>query len=56
MITGVIGLSTSRVQDSGAAITDCMASPNRKYNNPSSSNVASRYNSGLLLSIITGGT
>jgi len=53
MITGVIGLSTGRVQDSGAAITDRVAAPNGKYNNPESSKVASRYDPQLLLSIIT---
>jgi hypothetical protein len=35
--TGVIGLSTGRVQDSGAAITDRVAAATGKYNNPESS-------------------
>jgi hypothetical protein len=34
MITGVIGLSTGRVQDSGAAIADRVAAPIGKYNHP----------------------
>jgi hypothetical protein len=34
MITGIIGLSTGRVQDSGAAIADRLAALNGKYNNP----------------------
>jgi len=53
IITCVIGLSTGRVQDSGAAITDHVAPPNGKYNNPETSKVDSRYDSRLLLSIIT---
>jgi hypothetical protein len=56
MITGVIGLSNGRVQNSGAAITDRVAAPNGKYNNPESSKVDSRYDSRLLLTIITLGT
>ena len=42
-----------RVQDSGAAITDRVAAPNGKYNNPESSKVASRYHSRLPLAVIT---
>jgi hypothetical protein len=34
IITGIIGLSTGRVQDSGAAIADRLAALNGKYNNP----------------------
>jgi hypothetical protein len=56
MITGIIGLSTGRVQESGAAIADRVASPKGKYNNPECSKVVSRYNSRLPLSIITFGT
>jgi len=33
-ITGNIGLSTGRVEDSGAAIADGVAAPNGKYINP----------------------
>jgi len=45
-----------RVEDSDAAITDCVVALNGKYNNPESSKVASRYDSQLQLSIITIGT
>jgi len=34
MITGIIGLATGRVQDSGAAIADCVAAPSGKYKDP----------------------
>ena len=53
MITAIIGLSTGRVQDSGAAIADRVATPKGKYNNPKGSKVASRYDSRLEMSIIT---
>ena len=56
MITDFFRLLMGRVQDSGAAITDRVAAPNGKYNNPESSKVASRYDSRLPLSIITIGT
>jgi hypothetical protein len=56
MITSVIGLSTGRVQDSGAAIADRVAAPIGKYNNLEHSKVARRYNSRLPLLIIILGT
>jgi len=56
IITGIIGLSMGRVQDSGAAIADSLAAQNGKYNNPEGSKVASRYDLQLPLSIITLGT
>jgi hypothetical protein len=40
MITVVIGLSTGRLQDRGAAITNRVEAPKGKYNYPESSNVA----------------
>jgi len=40
----------------GAVIADRVAAPKEKYNNPECSKVVSRYNSRLLLSIITFGT
>jgi len=45
MITCVSGLSTGRVQDGGAAITDRVVPLNGKYINLETSNVASRYDS-----------
>jgi hypothetical protein len=53
IITGIIGLSTGRVQDSGAAIAGRVAALKGKYNNPKCSKVASRHVSRLPLSIIT---
>jgi len=49
-------INGGRVPDSGAVITDRVAAPIGKYNNPKCSKVASRYNSRLPLSIITFGT
>jgi hypothetical protein len=48
-------LLMGRVQNTGAAISDRAAAPNGKYNyhTPKCSKVASRYNSRLVLSIIT---
>jgi hypothetical protein len=56
--TDLLRLLMGRVQDSGAAIADRDAASNGKYNycTPECSKVASRYNSRLLLSIITFGT
>jgi hypothetical protein len=56
MITDSFSLLMGRVQDTGAAITDRVAALNGKYNHPNSSEVASRYDSRLPLSIITFGT
>jgi len=56
MIPGIIGLSMGTVQDSRAAIADRVAAPQGKYNNSECSKVASRYDSLLLLTIITIGT
>ena len=54
--TDFFRLLMGRVQESGEAITDRVAAPNGKYNNPKSSKVASRYDSRLPLSIITTST
>ena len=48
-----LGLRTSNRRKRGVAITDRVAAPKAKYNNPKCWNVAIRYNSRLPMSMIT---